>query len=96
MRFKVGDVVVLVKARMPESQSEIGNEFTVVEVGPFNGERSAYNGKLNLDGEYVIANRNGCGLVYDFQLAPKRPPAEQLGSWDEIERTVGWSPRVHA
>jgi hypothetical protein len=84
MRFRVGDVVVLVKARMPESQIEIGSEFTVVEVGPFNGGRSAYNGKLNLEGEYVIANRNGCGVVYDFQLAPKRPPAFERGSWDEI------------
>ena len=94
MRFKVGDVVVLVPAVSPHPL--MGAEVTVLERRHYNGltgEGTPYVGPIyRLD----VANRGGTFWWIESVLRPKRPPAEQLGSWDEIERTVDWSPRVHA
>lgn len=95
MRFKVGDVVVLVR---PYFRSDLrGIEGTIFAVGRFPpGYRDPRDGMPLRDGADYLVNFDVDGVRFsccdDAQLAPKRPPATELGSWHEIERITGWHP----
>jgi hypothetical protein len=87
VRFKVGDVVVLVHPRTGAAgNGSPGMEGVVAFVEPAH---------IHSDGgvsDYWIQWAHGMYWAADWQLAPKRPPATELGSWHEIERITGWHP----
>lgn len=87
MRFKVGDVVVVVDTAIKENKHLIGNEATVL----------AIHSQLTKDGyplyKLDLVGVIGSGLWAEWGLRLKRPP---LGSWQDIQAMVKWNPTKQA
>lgn len=94
MRFKVGDMVVLVVARTPKGRGNLGREAVVERIGKFPAYHRFEDGvHTRFEADYRIRYNDGeVGCVLESQLVPKRPPQTELGSWGEIARVTGWSP----
>ena len=87
-KFKVGDDAVVFS---PDDY--IHNEECVV-VGEL--RRRAWNGSGLLEGQsgvddvYEIDIRGEIFYVFPWELRKKKPPEE--ASWEEIQKSTGWSP----
>lgn len=80
-KFKVGDT-----ARIVSDDEVVGDEFvgmicTIVAVGDFVAD-GRYKYIISVDGESakILANDDDLESII------------QVGSWDEIEATIGWNP----
>jgi hypothetical protein len=93
MRFKVGDVAILIKTRWHGCADPTGQEVVVRAMGPWSTGTEMLDGYcIKAPAEYEVETANGCiGHVMDWQLAPKRPPQE-LSTWEQVQKDTGWNP----
>lgn len=96
-RFKVGDRARLVAhSEHSNRATKIGTVMVIDQIGCYS---------LGTDGvlrerDYAVHREEGgrwCEFgVMEWQLEPITGQPTELGSWEEIERTVGWKPGVTA
>lgn len=81
MRFKVGDVVVLL---LVHPESDMGQR----------GFRGGEEGTVKGTYPDVIVDFPGFANAWisPEHLRLKRPPQTELGTWESIERITGWHP----
>lgn len=96
-RFEVGEVAIYVR----NGSVTYGDEVTVVGALKPRLHYDVDGKPLGIVETYAIANA-GWGTpdaaqqwgAEPHELKKKRPPKESLGKWEEIERDLGWSPRI--
>ena len=96
LRFKVGDIV---EFAVTIGDFVEGEEVEIVKVGPF-APGDEYDGlRTDVSCDYFIRYstpgpyHHGISVTNDNKLRKRKPPKEEHGDWDEIERfTGGWNP----
>lgn len=92
MRFKVGDVVVVRWVRNGGDATWFAGAEVTIEAIHL-GSPSPGREHLGVVEDCTVRLVDGRHAFPTFaQLAPKRPPLTELGSWDAIEKVTGWSP----
>lgn len=90
-KFAKGEIVIFISTDVPEHRRFIGEECEVLDVhtGAYANSVSGHN----LIYETSIEILNGLRLwCIEECLRKKKPPKEELGSWEDIQDGTNWNP----
>lgn len=75
MKFHIHEIAVLVSAEMAKNSDRVWSECEIVEVSPFHGAYSSFDGIWNASGDYVVLFADGVtGTVNEGQLRKRQQP----------------------
>ena len=89
-KFKIGEIVILINVMNEIFRHQVGTECEIASERYQNNGRVGYD--IFIEGDIYPYNSDGRWFTLESNLRKKKPPKEELSTWEEIQKLTNWSP----